>query len=112
MRHEVCHPTAGEELRADAGNELALQGLRVRALSVLHRDVPRFDPTQKPREAAVAQQVRCLELPVDVHKRTTGLMRCNVTTTINMCQDISDLQGLQRHEAVKGPLRQRGELVP
>lgn len=62
----VCVPTAGEELRSDGGNELALQRLGVGALCVLDRNVPLFDPSQQPQEVAVTQQVRCLKLPVDV----------------------------------------------
>lgn len=62
----VCVPTAGEELRSDGGNELALQRLGVGALCVLDHNVPLFDPSQQPQKVAVTQQVRCLKLPVDV----------------------------------------------
>lgn len=59
-------PTAGEELRPDGGNELALERLGVGTLGVLDHNVPLFDPTQQPLKVAVTQQVRCLKLPVDV----------------------------------------------
>lgn len=62
----VCVPTAGEELQPDGGNKMALERLGVGALGVLDHDVPLFDPTQQPLKIAVAQQVRCLKLPVDV----------------------------------------------
>lgn len=62
----VCVRTAGEELRLDGGNELALQGLGVGALCVLDNNVPLFDPSQQPQEVAVTQQVRRLKLPVNV----------------------------------------------
>lgn len=62
--------TAGEELRSDGGDELALQRLWVGALCVLDRDVPLFDPSQQPQQVTVAQQVRCLELPARTKKNT------------------------------------------
>lgn len=48
-------PTAGEELRPDGGDELALQGLREGALCVLDGNVPLFDPPQQPQQVAVTQ---------------------------------------------------------
>lgn len=60
--------TAGEELRSDGSDELALQRLWVGALCVLDRDVPLFDPSQQPQQVTVTQQVRCLELPVRTNK--------------------------------------------
>lgn len=65
----MCVPTAGEELRFDEGNELALQRLRVGALCALDRDVPLFDPPQQPQKVAVTQQVRRLKLPVNAQKQ-------------------------------------------
>lgn len=61
----LCVPTAGEELRPDGGNELALERLGEGALGVLDHDVSLFDPTQQPQEVAVTQQVRRLKLSVD-----------------------------------------------
>lgn len=63
----VFVPTACEELWPDGGNELALERLGVGALGVLDCNVPLFDPTQQPQKVAVAQQVRCLKLPVNVY---------------------------------------------
>ena len=62
----VCVLTTGEELWSDGGNELALEGLWIRALCVFDRNVPFFDPTQQPQKVAVTQQKRCLEVPRDV----------------------------------------------
>lgn len=81
----VCVPTTSEELRSDGGNELALERLGEVALGVLDRDAPLFEPTQQPQEVAVAQQVRRLELPVEVQKhlfKMKAFRRHNRTTTL------------------------------
>lgn len=59
----VCILTTGEQFRLGGGDELALQGAGVGAAGVLHPHVVVFDPVQQPKQVAVAQQVRRLELP-------------------------------------------------
>ena len=61
----ACVHTAGEELRRDAGDDLTLQGARVRAPGVLHLHTGVLHPAQQPQQVTVTQQVGGLELPED-----------------------------------------------